>query len=462
MKRVRSSLLARFGLAGALATATVLVPAAALASVKLEGNWPDADKSISIDASGLSRSEAVRKVADLAGWSVVVHAPPGDPVDLHLKNQPARKVLELVLNDASYVAKRDGTLVDIEREPASTNESTTTAPVVSNAPAASASAALPVLPPPPPVADSATPPVPPPPPAVASAENAASDRGEDRTITGGHIQIEAGETAKDVTVLGGSVDVLGNVTGDLTVLGGSARVHKDAKVHGDATAIGGTLDIDDDAEVDGDVGVIGGVLNRAPGAKVHGQITQGKGHGKKDISVKIGDDDDEPGKSPGISLHRTMGSIGGALTRSAILFVFGAVLLALATDRMERLRAEIAARPMRSFALGLIGALAACLSVVVLCITLIGIPIAVVGSLFAVFAGYAGFCAALATVGQALFGHRSPNPYVHLAIGCVLFMLLGSIPWIGAWITVGCAFIGIGALVATRGAGILNGRVRAI
>ena len=455
MKRVRSSL-ARFGFAGALAMTTVLVPAAALASVKLEGTWPDSDKSISIDASGLSRSEAVRKVADAAGWNVVVHAPPGDPVDLHVKNQPARKVLELVLDDASYIAKRDGTLVNIARDQAAAPESSATAPAAS----APASASVPPVPPTPPAVDSATPPVPPP-PAVASAENPSSDRGEDRTITGGHIQIEPGETAKDVTVLGGSVDVLGNVTGDLTVLGGSARVHKDAKVHGDATAIGGTLDIDDGAEVDGDVGVIGGVLNRAPGAKVHGETVTGKSHKDKHIKINL-DDDDEPGKSPGISLHRTMGSITGALTRSAILFVFGAVLLALATDRMERLRAEIAARPMRAFALGLIGSIAAGLSVVVLCITLIGIPIAVVGSLFAVFAGYAGFCAALATAGQALFGHKSPNPYVHLAIGCVLFMLLGSIPWIGAWITVGCAFIGIGAMVATRGAGILNGRARAI
>ncbi|MGH7281914.1 MAG: hypothetical protein ACRELY_10350, partial [Polyangiaceae bacterium] len=135
MKRVRHSSLARFGLAGVLLASTVLVPAVALASVKLEGSWPDSDKSISIDASGLSRSEAVRKVADAAGWSVVVHAPPGDPVDLHLKNQPAKKVLELVLNDASYVAKRDGTLVDIEREAAPTADST--APVASG-PVASA------------------------------------------------------------------------------------------------------------------------------------------------------------------------------------------------------------------------------------------------------------------------------------------------------------------------------------
>ncbi|HEX7666857.1 MAG TPA: polymer-forming cytoskeletal protein, partial [Polyangiaceae bacterium] len=261
----------------------------------------------------------------------------------------------------------------------------------------------------------------------------------------------------DLTVIGGSVDVYGNVTGDLTVLGGSAKVHKDGHVHGDATAVGGTLDVEEGSTVDGDVGVIGGVLNRAPGATIHGEVVGG--HGKKDIHVKLGDDDEhEPGEAPGFSMHRTMGKVGGALTRSAILFVFGAMLLALATDRMERLRLEIAARPMRSLALGVVGGLAAALSLVVLCITIIGIPIAVVASLVYVFAGYAGFCAALATFGQAIFGHRTKNPYVQLALACAVFLLVSSIPFVGGWFTAACALVGLGAVVATRGAGIWTGK----
>lgn len=454
MKRV-PSFLTKLGLAAPVLAACLLAPALAAASVKLEGDWPDADKPISIDASNLPRSEAVRKVADAAGWSVVVHAPAGDPIDLHLKNQPAGKVLDLVLDDASYVAKRDGTLVNIQRDTSAPADTASVAPATS-APAATASVTPPA---PPPAVASDTPPTP---PAIASAtSDSANDtatvtvHGEDRTVTGGHLQIEKGETAKDVTVLGGSVDVLGDVTGDLTVLGGSARVHDGAKVNGDATAIGGTLDIDDGAEVDGDVGVIGGVLNRAPGAKIHGEVVH-----KKDVKINLTDRSDEPGKSPGFHVHQTMTSIGGALTRSAILFVFGAVLLALATDRIERLRAEIAARPMRSFALGLLGTMAAGLTIVVLCITLIGIPIAVVGSIFGVFAAYAGFCAALATGGQALFGHKTQNPYMHLALGCLLFMIVGAIPVIGTWVTFILAFIGIGALVATRGAGLVKSRPR--
>jgi hypothetical protein len=441
----------RIGPSLGIASALIFSASVASASVKLEGTWPDNDKTISIDASGLARSEAVKKIADAAGWSIVVHAPTGDPIDLHVKNQPAAKVLDLVLDDASYVAKRDGSLISIERQtetPAAATSATPAAP----ADTAAASVALPPPPPPAPLALSATPPVPP-------APSITTPSAEDRLITGGSLRIEKDEIVKNVTVVGGSVDVLGEVMGDLTVAGGSAHVRKDGHVHGAATAIGGSLDVEDGATVDGDVGVVGGVLTRAAGAKIHGAVVQGKGL-KHDIKIDL-EDPNPTDHEPGFSVHRSVRSVGSALTRSAILFVFGAMLLALATDRMERLRSEIAARPMKSFALGIIGGIAALLAVIVLCVTLIGIPIAVVGTLVAVFGGYAGFCAALATGGQALFGHRTKNPYVQLALGCILLVIVGAIPFIGAWFTAAVAFIGMGAMIATRGAGIVSGRARA-
>jgi hypothetical protein len=443
----------RIGIAGAL----VLAANSAHASVKLEGTWPDNDKTISIDASGLARSEAVRKIADAAGWSVVVHAPAGDPIDLHVKNQPAAKVLDLVLDDAAYVAKRDGSLISIERQTETPAATTSAAPLTAPVETATATPPTPPLFPTPHIDLSATPPTPPVPSAPV-----VKRRGEDRLVTGGSLRIDKDDVVKDVTVLGGSVDVFGDVTGDLTVLGGSARVHKEGHVERDATAIGGSLDIDDGATVDGDVGVVGGVLTRQPGAIIHGDVVKGKG-AKHDVKIDLEEpssDNPTDGKR-GWSINHGVRSIGSALTRSAILFVFGAMLLALATDRMERLRAEIAARPMKSFALGIIGGIAAVLAVVVLCVTFIGIPLAVVGTLVAVFGGYAGFCAALATGGQALFGHRTKNPYVQLALGCVLLVIIGAIPFIGTWFTATVAFIGMGAMIATRGAGIGSSRARA-
>ena len=409
------------GLATFLALAPLLTSVAS-AAVTHEGAWPDADKLISVDASGLSRSEAVQRVAEAAGWNVVVHAPAGDPIDIHVKNQPAGKVLDLVLGDAPYVAHRDGTLIDIQ-------------PAIPALPSAAPS------PMPPPIA-------------------AASERGEDRVITGGNLRIEKGETVNDVTVYGGSVDVFGTVTGDMVVTGGSAHVHQGGHVEGDATTVGGSLDVDDGATVDGDVGVVGGILKRAEGAKIGGKVVTGTKDDGDDVHVNVESRDPHANRTKlGGKIGEWTRDAGGAVTRTAMLFVFGAVLLALGARRMETLRGEIAVRPMRSFALGIVGAIAGLVAVVLLCITVIGIPVAVVGLLCAVFGVYAGMCAALTTAGEALTAHKTKNPYAHLAVGCALFLAAGAIPVVGGVLHAIIAFIGIGVLVATRGAGLVKQRV---
>ena len=432
------------GLATFLAFAPLLTSDAS-AAVTREGAWPDADKLISVDASGLSRSEAVKRIADAAGWNVVVHAPAGDPIDIHVKNQPAGKVLDLVLSDAAYVAHRDGTLIDIQRAAAPP-----AAAVVPEAPPAPIVPPLPVIPAVPAAAPSPTP------PAIATA----SVRGEDRVITGGSLRIEKGETVNDVTVYGGSVDVFGTVTGDMVVTGGSAHIHQGGHVEGDATTVGGSLNVDDGATVDGDVGVVGGVLKRSEGARIGGKVVTGAKDDDDDADVKAAHGDTHPNRNKlGAKIGEWTRDAGGAVTRTAMLFVFGAVLLALGARRMETLRGEIAARPMRSFALGIVGAIAGLVAVVLLCITVIGIPVAVVGLLCAVFGIYAGMCAALTTAGEALTAHKTKNPYAHLAVGCALFLAAGAIPVVGGVLHAIIAFIGIGVLVATRGAGLVKQRV---
>ena len=104
-----SSLVAGAALLGAVAVA---LPAGA--TVKHEGTWPDADKPVTLDVTAMPRTEALRKLADAAGWSLVVHAPPGDPVEVHVKNTSASKVLDVLLDDGDYVVSRDGNLVSVK------------------------------------------------------------------------------------------------------------------------------------------------------------------------------------------------------------------------------------------------------------------------------------------------------------------------------------------------------------
>lgn len=172
----------------------IAVSAGAAAAVRKQGVWPAKERVVSLDARGVSRSEALQKLADAAGWSIVVHAPPGDPVDLRVKNQPAATILEMLLEDADYVANRQGDLISISRGGASASSETAAA---ADKPAAAPVAPVPPVPPAP--AEPPAPVVPlasaaPVQSAAAEAADAAipesPDQGEDRVVTGGSLKIE--------------------------------------------------------------------------------------------------------------------------------------------------------------------------------------------------------------------------------------------------------------------------------
>ena len=405
-----------------------------LGAVRREGTWPEEDRAITLDLSSVSRAEAVRKVADAAGWNVVFKGLPDDRIDVHVKKQPASKVLDLVLSDASYVARREGDIIQIQHD------------VVAQADnqAAPAPAA------PPPSASSASP-EPAPPPAAPHEKKKHKkrvDSDSDRTVFGGSVRVEKDEVVDDIAVFGGSVDVMGKVTGEVTVFGGSVHVYPGALVEGDMAVIGGEVTVDDDAVIDGDLVALGGELHRGPRAKIGGEV--------KMLGDEIVDDDDDEdsrsARSPGMFVVRT---IGKQITKTAFLFVLGAVVIAVATRRMQLLQSEIALRPMRNIALGIASLVVGSVLAVLLCVTIVGIPVALAGLMIGILAAYAGICAALSAMGSAIVAHRSENPYVHLAVGCGVFLILGFIPYFGALVTGLILFAGLGAFAATRAAGFI-------
>ncbi|WP_433930248.1 hypothetical protein AB3662_40355 [Sorangium cellulosum] len=428
----------RLGAAALGAAIGISASGAATAEITRKGSWPEVEPKVSLEVSGEPRNEALKRVAREAGWSLLLNVPPGDVVELHVQDQPADKVLELLLADGSYVATRDGDLIAI-------------------APAATASPSAPgPRPAPEPPASPAAPAPPEPPASLDDVEDEDDEddeearpasRGRDRFVTGGSLRIERGEVVHDVSVIGGSLDVWGTVTGDIDVMGGSTHVHEGARVRGDVSTVGGPLTVADGARIDGDVDVVGGPFRRGERARIKGDVNN-------EVSP-VGDSG--PGAKGASTLARRAGN---AVTRTALLFAFGAVMLALWPRRMETLKVEIAARPMRSFALGVVGVLGAVALAVALCVTLIGIPFAVIGLLLAVIAVVAGGCAVLETAGAGAFGHRTRNPYVHLAIGCLGLLLVSGIPYVGGAICAAVGLIGAGALVATRLAGLIRPRPR--
>ncbi|HET8935344.1 MAG TPA: hypothetical protein VFN67_17970, partial [Polyangiales bacterium] len=173
-------LAAGFGLIG-----IALAALPAQADVRRLGDWPDeANEKISLTFEG-TRSKALRALAAAAGWSIIdnpgsaTFAGAGDTVNLYVTDQPAAKVLEMLLSDGDYVVKRDGKLLSISV----------------HAPSGGPKKDEPTLPPPPPF-PTAEPDHAARPPKVHDAD--------DRTVFGGSASIGKEEVVNSLTVMGGS------------------------------------------------------------------------------------------------------------------------------------------------------------------------------------------------------------------------------------------------------------------
>lgn len=430
--------------------ASVTPCATVLAQVRREGEWPSDAERVTLVLEGVSRAQAVRLLADKVGWSVVAHGIGEDAVDVRVRNQPAARVLELILAGSArpFVAQRDGNMIAI-------------APQTDTGPLGPGMPRTVHIPPPPPI-----PPIPPTPPIPADApraiEHGPKQRGKDRMVAANDMTIAADEIIGNLTVVAGNVDVYGAITEDLTVFAGNVVLHNGAHVYGNVSSVAGNVEIKDGARVDGRVSGVATNVDR-------GDV--GRDDEQEDEAASADDDGDVAldlaadgvdGEDDDTSIWARLERAGNAVARSALLFAFGAVLLALASTRMRRLEGEIAVRPLRSFAMGAVGLFAGVFVVLAMAVTIVGIPLALAALLVGAVAVYVGMCAALTALGRALLGHRNPSAYLHLGIGCALYLVASSLPGIGWLVTWTVVLIGCGALVSTRGADLLVRRSRQV
>jgi hypothetical protein len=440
-------LAAGFGLIG-----IALAALPAHADVRRLGDWPDeANEKISLTFEG-TRSKALRALAAAAGWSIIdnpgsaTFAGAGDTVNLYVTDQPAAKVLEMLLSDGDYVVKRDGKLLSISV----------------HAPGGGPKKDEPTLPPPPPPFQTAEPDHAARPPKVRDAD--------DRTVFGGSASISKDEVVNSLTVMGGSADLRGTVQEDVFVLGGSLTVHEGARVYGDVSVLGGAVQLESGSRVDGDVSSLGGHIQRAAGAIVKGEETAvggGRSDGGKHVrDADDSDEDDEddeeaedkakPAQSDSWTFASVLDKLGSALSRAALLYAFGCVLLATAGKPMERMQQELSERPMRAFGIGLATMIGGFFALILLCVTIIGIPVAILIVLVGALGVYAGMCAVFLELGALVLEDRTPSPYAHLALGCLMYLIFGTLPVIG-WIATAVAVVcGLGLLVSTRFAGLIG------
>ena len=190
------------------------------------------------------------------------------------------------------------------------------------------------------------------------------------------------------------------VIGDVMAVGGDVTV--DGHVEGDVVAMGGDVYVNASGKVDGDVVCMGGQLHEQEGAVIGGQRVEATRHGRHRGVRHIVTDGEE----------RSHGGVGGAIVWLLITLGIGWAFAGLAPGRTGRALEVLKREPGTSAVTGILAAMltvpsivALCMLVALLCITIIGIPLAI-GALF----GYFAFLGVLwmwgYVIGAAAIGER--------------------------------------------------------
>jgi len=287
--------------------------------------------------------------------------------------------------------------------------------------------------------------------------------------------VVAGTVDGDVSATAGSVLVTdtGRVTGDLNATAGSVLV--EGTVDGDVTVASAALELREGSAVGGlDAGVadarlagsIGGdaavgadTLEVAPTATIDGSLT----YRSEDATIADGatiaggatrDDDvdvaspDSFGGGSGADLP-TIPSWVGAVYSTLSSLLLGAILLLVAPNVGRRVAEVGTTQPVRSGGIGLLTLIGVPIALLLLLVTVVGIPLSLVGLVVfgaVVFAATVYGAFVLGTWLLSLGDYR--NRWAALVAGVIVVALLRQIPVVGGAARLAVLLVGLGAFAS--------------
>ena len=211
----------------------------------------------------------------------------------------------------------------------------------------------------------------------------------------------------DIMRVGSDIHVASDevVHGSVSAIGGDVTV--DGHVQGDVTAMSGDVFLGSTARVDGDVVSVGGQLHEEPGAYVGGQrVSAMPGRRLRHLRALHREEESEG-----------MGPVGAAFVWLIVLLALSLGIVQLTPGRTAAAVETLRRAPLLSFGIGALilaliipSVIALCLVVAFLCITIIGIPLALAAMVgyalfFAVF-GVWGFVVGAGAVGEGVIARQ--------------------------------------------------------
>ena len=288
----------------------------------------------------------------------------------------------------------------------------------------------------------------------------------------------------DAYAAGFSVEVTQPIGDDLTVSAFNINIKDKATVGGNARLAGRTIIIDSaiagsvvaaagdltlNNAVSGDAALTVGTLKFGTNAKISGKLTY---YATEPIAIPasvISADHVQFNKLTASNvtetvretternLHSFWPSFFGVVSGFALLIGFlvavGAVMLAFAPERMERLKNEALHSPIKVMVLGVLGLSMGLGLIPVSGMTLVGIPLIPVAILITLVLWIVGYVVGAYSIGTRMiagFGNGSTSmagKLVVFAVTVVILSLLNFIPIMGWLINLTVLFLGLGAIM---------------
>jgi hypothetical protein len=248
-------------------------------------------------------------------------------------------------------------------------------------------------------------------------------------VTGGDVEIAAGEQADAVIVISGDVEIAGTVNG-LVVIDGTARTLTGATLD-TVGVVNGTVELSAGTTVLGDVLELNSTVHRAEGVAVGGTV--------KDVA----------GDVAGFILFMGFAALAVWIGVGVATVLVGLLVAGLAARQARSATALISHQPGRTFLVGLLAVIVAPIAAILAMFTIIGIP-AGLGLLLVIWpaAAFIGYIVAAIWLGEWILGRRADGPradrpYAAATVGLLAAFVLGLIPIVTAILSI----FGIGAVV---------------
>lgn len=277
-------------------------------------------------------------------------------------------------------------------------------------------------------------------------------------ISGDQVVIGNTYTLRENEVLDGNMLVIGGtastaesstINGDLLLVGGTLTI--DGTVNGEIVSIGGVVNLGDSAVINGDLSQLGGSLQRSSAAIINGSVNQNVPNDFVfDFPLSGGRwFPFESGQSP---LSRVL----NALFRSLAMAILAVLIGLLLPHNIKNIAAAITREPLVSGGIGILTIIVAPIMLMLLIITILLIPITVLGFIALSLAIMLGLIAVGYEIGQrlAVLFKTTWHPSVSAGIGTLALTLVTGIanfiPCIGWVLGFVAAVFGLGAVIISR------------